>query len=361
MDLTRWPRRHYSQGPTPIQAMPRLARELDGPALFVKRDDLLGLAGGGNKTRKLEFVMAAAVGAGADCVITCGAVQSNACRLTLAAAIREGMACHLVLEERVENSYRLEASGNNLLYHLLGAASLTIVPGGADLDAAMAEVAGRLRGEGHTPYVIPLGMSNALGSLGYVNCADEILAQTADLGTRFDAVICASGSGGTHGGLLAGFHLNHSPTRVIGINVKSPKAVQEARVHAIANSVCALVEGSNHDPSIAEDAVVCFEEYVGRGYSLPTPGMLEAVELAAKLEGLLLDPVYTGKAMAGLVDLVRRGYFPADANVLFVHTGGVPALYAYTSTFFEHFANTSTFSRTKVDAGERKTSDPGAQ
>lgn len=328
MHLARFPRRRYTEGPTPIQRLDHLTERLGGPAIHAKRDDLLGLAGGGNKTRKLEFVVADALEQGADTLITCGSVQSNHCRLTLAAAVREGMRCQLVLEERVPDSYDPEASGNNFLYRLMGVERVEVVQGGADLEAAMRELADDLADDGRKAYVIPGGASTPLGALGYVACAQEILAQTFDAGLPVDHVVCASGSGGTHGGLLAGFVGNSARIPVTGISVRHPRDRQEAHIHALANEAAEL---AGAESGVPEEAVVVRDEYVGPGYSLPTDEMVEAVRLLARVEGLLLDPVYTGKAMAGLLDLHREGYFAGDENVIFVHTGGAPSLYAYRS------------------------------
>lgn len=328
MHLARFPRRRYTEGRTPIQRLDHLSDHLGGPDIYVKRDDLLGLAGGGNKTRKLEFVVAEALEKGADTLITCGSVQSNHCRLTLAAAIREGLRCQLVLEERVPDSYDPDASGNNFLYELLGVEKIEVVPGGTDLEAAMRELADALEAEGRKGHVIPGGASTPLGAVGYVACAEEILSQTFESELPIDHVVCASGSGGTHAGLLTGLLGNHAGIPVTGISVRHPRRKQEAGILELARETAELV-GAGID--VAEEAVVVEDDYVGPGYSLPTDGMVEAVRLLARLEGILLDPVYTGKAMAGLLDLCRQGSFGDDDNVLFVHTGGAPSLYAYTS------------------------------
>ena len=333
MHLARIPRRRYTSNFTPIEKLEHLTKYLDGPDIYVKRDDLLGLAAGGNKTRKLEFLVADALEQGADILVTVGAVQSNHCRLTLAAAVREGLKCRLVLEERVPGSYRQDASGNNFLYRLLGAESITVVKGGTDLSAAMQSVSDELAAQGRKAYLIPGGGSNALGALGYVACAEEILAQSFDSGLALDHVVCASGSGGTHAGLALGLWGNSSNVPVTGISVRAEKEPQEEKLHALANASAALL-GVKDD--LPREAFIVFDEYVGSGYSLPTEGMLEAVRLLARLEGLLLDPVYTGKAMAGLIDLIRKGHFRKGDNVLFVHTGGSPALYAYQETLLEH-------------------------
>jgi D-cysteine desulfhydrase len=326
MNLAKFPRRRYTEGRTPIEKLARLSAELGGPTIYIKRDDLLGLAGGGNKTRKLEFLVAEALGRGADTLITCGAVQSNHCRLTLAAAVKEGLKCRLVLEERVPGSYKPEAGGNNFLFQLLGVEKITVAPGGSDMMAAMQAVADEVAAEGRKAYVIPGGGSNPVGATGYVACAQEILAQIFDAGINIDRIICASGSAGTHAGLVTGFCGNNSNLPVIGINVSRPKSDQEELVYDLVQRTARHI-GINSD--IPREAVLCFDEYVGPGYSLPTPEMAEAVKMLARLEGVLIDPVYTGKAMAGLIDLVRKGTFNKDENILFVHTGGSPALYVY--------------------------------
>lgn len=326
MQLSQFPRRRYTHGDTPIELLPRLSEHLGGPDIYVKRDDLLGLASGGNKTRKLEFLIADALAQGADTIITTGAVQSNHCRLTLAAAVKEGLSCRLILEERVEGSYDSDASGNNLLFKLLGAEQITVVPGGTDLEQAMSNAADQVRNSGRTPYVVPGGGSNALGALGYVACAQEILQQSFDQSLTFDHIVCSSGSGGTHAGLVAGFYGNESSARVTGISVRADSRPQEAKILQLANAVSKLGGGFGDIPA---EAVTVRDEFVGPGYSLPTPEMTAAIQLFARKEGILLDPVYTGKTAAGLIDLVRTGTFDDDSRVLFVHTGGSPALYAY--------------------------------
>ncbi len=332
MNLARFPRRRYADGPTPLQPLARLSKALGGPNLFIKRDDLLGFAGGGNKVRKLEFVVADALENKADFLITCGAVQSNHCRLTLAAAVREGLKCGLVLEERVPGSYKPQASGNNFLFRLMGVDRVQVVPGGSDMMQAMAAMADEVRSQGGRPYLIPGGASSPRGALGYAACAQETLAQAFDMGLRIDRVVCASGSAGTHAGLLAGLWGTRSGIPVVGVNVSRKKAQQEDLVFKLARETAAL---AGIDGELPRDAVLCFDDYVGAGYSLPTAGMVEAVKMLARTEAVLLDPVYTGKAMAGLIDQVRKGFFEKGENVLFVHTGGSPALYAYLDSFWD--------------------------
>ena len=326
MQLARFPRRRYTQGATELRPLDRLSAHLGGPRLWLKRDDQLGLAGGGNKTRKLEFLVADALEAGADTLVTVGAVQSNHCRLTLAAAVEEGLSCRLVLEQRVPGSYDEKASGNNFLYRLLGAEKLTVVDGGADLAAAMDAELGELTSAGRFGYAIPGGGSNPLGALGYVACAQELMQQAFDLGLVIDHLVLASGSGGTHAGMVAGLSGANAAVDLIGVSVRAPKEQQEAKILDLARRTAELA-GSTH--AIAPETVRVLDDYVGDGYSLPTDAMVDAVKLFAQLEGVLLDPVYTGKAAAGLIDQVRCGAFPTSANVVFLHTGGSTALYPY--------------------------------
>ncbi len=332
MHLARFPRRRYTQGFTPLEFLETLTNELGGPKIFGKRDDLLGLAGGGNKTRKLEFVVADALAQGADTLITAGAIQSNHCRLTLAAAIKEGLRCRLFLEQRVPNSYDPGASGNNFLYRLLGVEKITVVDGGTDLAAAMQAEADDLAAEGRQGYVIPGGASTPLGALGYVSCAEEILTQTFDMGLEIHHLVTPTGSGGTHAGLLVGMAGNNSGIPLLGVSVRRPEQEQIELVHGLAQEVRELMGLASPIP---RDAVRVNDEHVGEGYSLPTEGMIEAVRMLARLEGILMDPVYSGKAAAGLIDLVRKGAFEPDDNVLFLHTGGSPALYAYQDVLLE--------------------------
>jgi D-cysteine desulfhydrase len=299
---------------------------MDGPHIFIKRDDLLGLSAGGNKTRKLEFLVADALRQGADTLITVGAVQSNHCRLTLAAAVKEGMKCRLVLEQRVPDSYDPDASGNNFLFRLLGVEKVTVVDLGTDLAAAMQAEADELAAQGRKAYIIPGGGSNPLGALGYVACAQEILGQAFQKGIQFDHIVCASGSGGTHSGMLVGMRAMGSRIPVTGISVRRPVPEQEGLIGGLARETRAFL-GLPAEPGEGELRI--FDDYVGPGYSLPTEEMAEAVRTFARVEGILLDPVYTGKAAAGLLDLIQKGYFKKGEKVLFLHTGGSPGLYAY--------------------------------
>jgi len=316
---------------TPIEKLEHLTEELNGPNIYMKRDDLLGLTAGGNKTRKLEFLVADALKHGADTLITCGALQSNHCRLTLAAAVKEGLNCQLVLEEKIPGSYDAKANGNNFLYHLLGVEKVKVVQQGANVLEEMNRLAVDLRNNGRKPYVIPLGGSNEIGTLGYVACAQEIAGQTFDLSIKMDHVVTAIGSGSTFAGIALGFGLQYSHVALTGIGIMGDNDVQEPVVRQHIEKAADFLQVPFNIPT---DRLRFYDEYVGEGYALPTNEMIEAVKLVARTEGILLDPVYTGKTMAGLIDLIRQGTFKKDENVLFIHTGGSPALYAQTDLFF---------------------------
>jgi D-cysteine desulfhydrase len=332
MDLSRFPRRAYTTGPTPIQRLDRFSRALGpgGPTVYIKRDDLLGLAGGGNKTRKLEFLVADALAKGADTLITCGGVQSNHCRLTLSAAAVEGLRCRLVLAEMAPGEYRPDGAGNVQLYHLLGAERIITIPWGADQGEALEQAAEEARSEGRRPYPIPLGGSVPLGALGYAVCARELLGQARESGLEFHHVLLSVGSTGTLAGLLLGLGEEPRPIPVTAVSVLRPRETAEAAARDLLRATAALLGDA---PEIPAERVVCLDDYVGPGYAQPTPGMLKAVALLARTEGILLDPTYTGKAMAGLIDLVRRGQFREGENVLFLHTGGAPGLFAHPELF----------------------------
>lgn len=333
MNFNKFPRRNYLQGPTPIESMPALSNALGGKVnLYVKRDDLLPGSGGGNKTRKLEFCIADALDQGKDSIITCGAVQSNHCRLTAAWSAKEGLDCYLVLEERVAGSYKADASGNNFLFELLDVKSIGVVPGGSDMMAEMSKKADELAAAGKKPYIVPGGASNAIGAMGYAVCAEETMGQLNEMRLDIDHIIVPSGSAGTHAGMAVGMAGVNGGIPISGVNVSRTKDVQEEIVY---NLAVELAEKIGVKGGVAREDIVCFDQYVGPGYSLPTDSMVEAVKLFAKNEAVLLDPVYSGKAAAGLIDLVRKGHFSDGANVLFLHTGGSPALYAYMDTFRE--------------------------
>ncbi len=326
MHLSRFPRVSLAHLPTPLEHLPRLSKHLGGPEIWVKRDDCTGLATGGNKTRKLEYVMGDAVEQGADTIITVGAMQSNHVRQTAAAACKLGMDCEVLLEHRIKDpdeDYR--TSGNVLLDRMFGA-TLHEYPAGTDFPAVMEEHAERIRGAGGRPYIVPGGASNPIGALGYVNCAFELLGQANDRGLVVDHLVTATGSAGTQAGLVVGLKAMHSNIPLLGIGVGAPKDLQEQKVYDLAIETAEYVGA----PGVVErDDVIANCEYIGEAYGVPTEAMNDAVLLLARLEGLLFDPVYSGKALAGLIDLVTNGYFEGADNIVFLHTGGSAALFAY--------------------------------
>ena len=326
MNLTRFPRHSFSAGVTPIEKLEALSKKLGGPDVYVKRDDMHGLfSPGGSKTRKLEFLLGEALQQGADTIITCGAPQSNHCRLTTAASAKLGLECHLIIDERVPGTYKVDANGNNLHYRLLGAKSITVAKHGSNLMAVMQEKAEELKKEGKTSYIIPTGGSNPVGTLGYAVCCMEILQQLFDMNTQMHHIVLTSGSAGTHAGLLVGMKALSGGIPITGISINKKADLQREVVYDLSVKTAKLL--GTTEPK--HDDVIVYGDYVGEGYSLPTDGMVKAVKLLAETEALILDPVYTGKTMHGLIDLIEKGKFKKGENVMFLHTGGSTALYAY--------------------------------
>ena len=330
MKLAQFPRIRITHGPTPLEFMPRMTEALGGPNLYIKRDDCTGLGTGGNKTRKLEFLMADALKYQADTIITQGATQSNHARQTVAIAAKMGMKCEILLEDRTGSKLdNYKHSGNVFLDRLYGA-NVQELPGGTDMPAAMAQLAHELRAKGQKPYIIPGGGSNPIGALGYVVCALELVDQFNTQGLNVSCVVHATGSAGTQAGLLAGLEGSRSQIPVLGIGVRAPREAQETNVYNLAVKTAELLGVPG---AVSRESVQANCDYVGAGYGMPTAGMVEAVTMTARLEGILLDPVYSGKGMAGLIDLCRKGYFKKGENVVFLHTGGSVALYGYMNAF----------------------------
>ena len=302
-----------AHGPTPVEPLDRLTDWLRGPRLLVKRDDQTGLALGGNKARKLEHLCAEALALGCDTLVTGGGPQSNHCRMTAADANRLGLECHLALAGDRPGP----PTGNLLLDHILGAHLHTT---GAreyyEIESSIEAVAGEVRAAGRRPYAIPVGGASVTGAMGYVEAARELAGQIAE---PFDWIVVANGSGGTHAGLLAGLDL---PTRILGIDVGTRPDLDE-RVPELATATAAAIGRAAPEGEVHID-----HTRFGAGYGKPTPECLEAIRTAARIEGLILDPVYTGKAMAGLIGWIREGRFTDRQSVLFWHTGGAPALFA---------------------------------
>jgi D-cysteine desulfhydrase family pyridoxal phosphate-dependent enzyme len=331
MNLHEFPRIPLAGLPTPLEEAPRLTAALGGPRILIKRDDLTGLALGGNKARKLEFLMAGALAEGADTVMTTGAADSNHCRMTAAAAARLGLRCVLLLGAQSESP---PVQGNLLLDHLFGAEILYYPAGGKiSGNRLLPEVTEFVRARGNKPYTFCSGGSTGLGALGYALMVEELTGQLAARDIRADHVVAASGSSGTHAGLLLGAALFRPSFTILAINVDEPdNDVLEPRTRDTYAEGAELLglPGSHAMPEF-----ILRPGYVGEGYGILSAPGAEAIRLLARTEGILLDPVYSSKAMAGLIDLIRRGEIGADKTVVFVHTGGAPALFTQAAVIVE--------------------------
>jgi L-cysteate sulfo-lyase len=332
--LEKRPRFILLEARTPIQRLTRLEQALGcggSPPIYVKRDDLMGVGGGGNKLRKLEFLIGEAIDQGCDTFITTGARQSNHARLSAAAAARAGLSCELVLTDTVardDEAYR--RNGNVLLDDLFGATVLR-KPDGVDALAVAQDRAEQLCADGCRAYVVGSGGSSPLGCLGYAVCADEIMAQEQDLGLRFNRIIVPNGSSGTHAGLAAGLKAaGDKPGRIESFTVLAPIEKARAITNELALRTLALIDPAS---AFTEGDIVVMDGQLGAGYGMPTEAMFEAVRLVARSEGLLLDPVYGGKAFAGLIATIRDGAWRNEEPVLYIMTGGLPGLFAYEPAF----------------------------
>jgi L-cysteate sulfo-lyase len=289
------------------------------------------LSSGGNKTRKLEFLMADAKQTRADLIITQGATQSNHARQTTAIAAKMGLECHLLLEDRTGYEDEAYVYNGNVLLDQLHGATISKHPADTDMNAAMESLAQKFRDDGKNPYIIPGGGSNEIGALGYVNAAIELVAQANDRSLRIDHLVHATGSSGTQAGLVLGMEGLNSGIPVYGVGVRAPRQKQEEMVFSLAQRTADYMGLS---PNLVQrENVVAKSDYVGDGYGLPTAAMVEAVKLMAQYEGILQDPVYSGKGFSGLVDLIRKGHFKKGENVVFLHTGGSISLFGYPNVF----------------------------
>ncbi len=314
--------------PTPLEKLPRLSEELGGPEIYIKRDDLTGMVETGNKIRKLEFLLAEAQQQGCQVLITCGGAQSNHARATAVAAARSGLKCHLVLRDSTGS----EVDGNLLLDRLVGAEITFITPSEYEqVDDIMAKLAEEYVARGSKPYVIPEGGSNALGSLGYVAAMQELAEQAAAQNLEFDHLICAVGSGGTLAGMLLGKSLNALRVQIHGINVCDDAPYFQNRVSNILRSARRKF---GFQLNLQSHEISIIDGYVGKGYGLNRQEEIELIKHVAQREGVVLDPVYTGKAMFGLVDQIRQGRFKAGEKILFWHTGGIFGLFPKRALFF---------------------------
>jgi L-cysteate sulfo-lyase len=335
MHLARFPRVRLFPSPTPLERMENFSHALGGPDIWIKRDDCTVVATGGNKVRKLEWLIGEARALGATHIVTQGAVQSNHVRQTAAVARRFGMKCTALLEHRIETNDRDYLNSGNVLLDKLFGCAIEYRAAGVDMNAEAEKKGEELRAEGVNAYVIPGGGSNRVGALGYVSCAQELMQQADEMGLKIDLIVTATGSAGTHAGLVVGLHGINAQVPVLGIGVRLPKDRQEANVHKLAE---ATADYLGMKGGIPREAVEANCDYVGAGYGIPTEGMAKAVQMLAREEGILLDPVYSGKAMAGLIDLIRSGKIGKEKTVVFLHTGGAVGLFGYTGYLEEAMA-----------------------
>lgn len=327
----KFPRIRLAQLPTPLEFCPRLSEALGGVEIYVKRDDCTGLATGGNKARKLEWLMAEAMQQGAEYIMTQGATQSNHARQTAAACAKLGKKCHILLEDRTgSKDVNYNENGNVLLDDLFGA-TREKRSGGLDMNAELEAVAEKYRKEyGSKVYTIVGGGSNPTGALGYVNCVYELVQQFDEMNLDVDYICHATGSAGTQAGLVTGLKAVGSDIALMGFGVRAPKEKQEENVFNLAKRTAEKIA----KPGIVERSdVVADCNYVGEGYGIPAESTIEAIRMFAELEGLLLDPVYSAKGAAGLIDYCRRGIFKKGQKVVFLHTGGNAALHGYINSF----------------------------
>jgi len=326
--LARFPRLGLARLPTPLEPLQRLSRHLGGPRVWVKREDLTGVGFGGNKLRKLDYVLHEAVKSGADTLVSGGVVQSNSQRQVAAAAAKLGLECHLVVYHgRVEPpSDAYERSGNALLNRLYGA-KLHDVPWTGDRNSAIHALADELRQEGQNPFVVPYGVSSPMGAVGYASAAVELADQCATLGIQPSAVVHCSGSAATQAGLVVGTTSLLPTTEIVGIDIDAEPERVKADVIAYGAAAAELL-----DCAFSEQRVEVVAGHAGPAYGVPHDATLDAIKLAGRLEAMELDPVYSGKGLAGLLALVKAGRWGRDEDVIFIHTGGAPALFAYQDT-----------------------------
>jgi len=313
--------------PTPVEYLKNLTTHLNGPQLYIKRDDCTGLATGGNKTRKLEFLMPDVLKNKSSLVVTVGAVQSNHARQTVAACAILGIKCLIILEQRLNDAPDAYMNSGNVFLDKLFGAEVILCPKDRNVKEYADQIMLERERTGENPYFIPVGGSNEIGELGYVECMREII-ENKDF-KNFTHIVLATGSGGTHSGSIVGKTYYKSDINIIGISVKDKKLDQENKVYDLAKKACAYIGCKD----IKREDVLVFDNYVGDGYGIPTNGMKEAVKLMATKEAILLDPVYSGKGFDGLLDLVQKKYFKQSDKILFIHTGGVASLHAYEWAF----------------------------
>ena len=330
VDFDKIPRIPLTTLPTACNKMPRLKAALAGPEIYIKRDDVMELAHGGNKTRKLEYVLADALKKGADCVITEGGVQSNHVRQTVPGAAKTGFESHVVLSVPSPEKKKEHMSVGNYLMDVIMGAKVYLAEDGR--RAVVQKVKKDLISAGKKPYVIPAGASNGVGSLGYVNAARELIGQWRQMKINPSHICVATGSCGTQAGLLMGLrYFGNTKTKVVGVSVASSSESVKRRIRRVLNQICDEIDVDKG--FIKDEDIIVSDEYVGEAYAYPSEEGIAAIKLVGRLEGVLLDPIYTGKAMAGLIDFVKNKKLEKPKDVVFLHTGGAPALHAYASDF----------------------------
>ena len=325
--LEKFERIKLGHFPTPIEHLKNISQHLDGPNIFIKRDDCTGLATGGNKTRKLEFLIPDAIKNKAELIVTVGAIQSNHARQTAAACSLKGLKCLIILEQRLKDPPDAYMNSGNVFLNKLLGAEVMLCPKDQDILEYSTKVVEDIKSKGTNVYFIPGGGSNSIGALGYVECFNEILKENNKY--NLTHIVHATGSSGTQAGLLAGKKYFQSQLQIIGISVRYEKKIQEEKVYNEAKKACEKLKCDVLDKS----EVVAYDDYIGSGYGEPTDGMIEATNLLAKKEAILLDPVYSGKGFAGLIGLIRQKKFTKEDNILFIHTGGAVSLSAYEWAF----------------------------
>ena len=332
MQLSRFPRIRLGHFPTPLEFMPRLTERLGGPRIFVKRDDCAGLGLGGSKVRKLEFNLGEALEQGCDSIVIHGSVQSNHARLAAAAAAKIGLRCTVVLEPRLKDVGEDYLTSGNVLMDRLFGADVRLFSAGTDLNEKTDEIGEEERSAGHRPYIIRGGAPTPAGALGYVSGAMEIMAQADRLGVAFDQVVHASDSGGAQAGFVVGFESLNADIRVTGVGVGRTNTELEQRISYLANKTALRLQMRQ---KVRRDHILAIDGYAGGGYGKVGPETIEAIRLTAQYEGIVLDPVYTGKAMAGLIGMIRGGELLPEQTVLFIHTGGAPLVFAYRAALLD--------------------------
>ena len=325
--LEKFERIKLGHFPTPIEHLKNISKYLGGPNIFIKRDDCTGLATGGNKTRKLEFLIPDAIKNKAELVVTVGAVQSNHARQTAAACTLMGLKCLIILEQRLKDPPESYMKSGNVFLDKLFGAEIKVCPKNEDVSKYSEKLIKDIKSKGTNVYFIPGGGSNPVGALGYVECLNEIIQENKKY--NFSQIVHATGSAGTQAGLLAGRKYFNCDIPVIGICVRHKKDIQVDKVYTEAKKTCEKLRCN----ILNKSDVIVYDEFIGSGYGEPTEEMKEATKLLAKKEAILLDPVYSGKAFAGLIGLIKNKKFTKDDNVLFIHTGGAVSLSAYEWAF----------------------------